>query len=186
MINNDIEKILITESQILEKSKFLGKKITRDYEGKDLVLLGLLKGCIPFISDLSKHIKLPVEVAYMVVSSYHGEVTSSLEVQIKYDLEIPVKNRHVLIVEDIVDTGNTINTVIEILKFRGAKSVNVVTLLDKPTGRSKPFTPKYIGFEIPHSFVVGYGLDYKQKYRNLPYVGVLKKNIYTKTNKESD
>lgn len=186
MFSDVIEKVLINEDEILSASIRLGNQITKDYLNKDLLLLGLLKGCIPFISDLSKHIKLPVEIAYMVVSSYHGGTTPTLEVQVKYDLEISVKNRDILIVEDIVDTGNTINTVINMLLSRGAKSVNVVTLLDKPTGRKRPFVPKYTGFEIPDAFVVGYGLDYEERYRNIPYIGILKPEIYKKSNKERD
>lgn len=178
MLNNDVEKILVTEDAIYEKCKELGNKITNDYQDKDLLLIGLLKGCNPFMADLARNINLPLEVAYMVVSSYHGGTESTLEVQIKYDLEIPIRGRNVLIVEDIVDTGNTITTVIDILKHRGANSVEVVTLLDKPEGRQKAFTPKYIGFTIPKEFVIGYGLDYQEKYRNLPYVGVLKPEIY--------
>ena len=179
MINNDVLKILVTKEEIAEKCKELGQIITNDYQDKDLLLIGLLKGCNPFITDLAREINLLLEMNYMVVSSYHGGTTSTEEVQIKYDLEIPIKGRDILIVEDIVDSGNTITTVAALLKHRGANSVEVVTLLDKPEGRTKEFTPKYIGFTIPKEFVIGYGLDYKEKYRNLSYVGVLKPEIYT-------
>lgn len=180
MINNDVLKVLVSEDEIVKKCQELGEIITKDYQNKDLLLLGLLKGCNPFMADLAKYINLPIELAYMVVSSYHGGTSSTLEIQIKYDLEIPIKGRNILIVEDIVDTGNTITTVSELLKHRGANSVEVVTLLDKPAGRLKVFNPKYIGFTIPKEFVVGYGLDYQEKYRNLRYVGILKPEIYTK------
>lgn len=173
-----IEEILISEQQIIERCKSLGKQITNDYQNKDLVLLGLLKGCNPFLSDLAKYIELPLEIQYMVVSSYHGTTSSSGEIQIKYDLEIPIANRDILIVEDIVDTGLTLKSVIDLLKNRGAKSIKVVTLLNKTSNNS--LKPEYVGFEIPNKFVLGYGLDFKQKYRNLPYVGVLKKQYYDK------
>lgn len=179
MINDDVLKVLVSKEAIKDKCSELGKIITDDYQNKDLLLIGLLKGCNPFMSDLAKEINLLLEMNYMVVSSYHGGKISSGEIQIKYDLEIPIKGRDILLVEDIVDTGNTITTVIDILKARGARSIEVVTLLDKPTGREKVIEPKYIGFTVPQEFVVGYGLDYKEKYRNLPYVGVLKPEIYT-------
>lgn len=180
MLNKDVLKILVSEDEIILKCKELGTIITKDYKDKDLLLLGLLKGCNPFMADLAKNIDLPIELAYMVVSSYQGGIESTLDVQIKYDLEIPVRGRNILIVEDIVDTGSTITTVVELLKHRGANSVEVATLLDKPAGRLKRFIPKYIGFTIPKEFVIGYGLDYQERYRNLRYVGVLKPEIYTK------
>lgn len=177
MLSNVMEEILLTEEQIQGACKKLGETITNDYNGKDLVLLGLLKGCVPFLSDLSKHIDLPVEIQYMVVSSYHGG-TSSGELKIKYDLEKSILNRDILIVEDIVDSGQTITTVTELLKSRGAKSVEVVSLLNKPSNNT--LSPKYVGFEIPNKFVIGYGLDFDEKYRNIPYIGVLKKEYYEK------
>ena len=180
MLRKNIERVLVSEKQIEDVCIKLGQEITNDYKDKDLVLLGLLKGCMPFMSDLSKHIRLPVEMAYMAVSSYHGTTSSSGEIQINYDLDFSIKNKHVLIVEDIVDTANTITTVINMLENRGATSVDVVTLLDKPEGRIKEFVPKYVGFTIPKEFVVGYGLDYEQRYRNIPYVGILKPKVYTK------
>lgn len=183
MPNKDVLRTLVSEEDIIKKCNELGLQIEKDYKDKDLLLLGLLKGCNPFMADLARNIDLPIELAYMVVSSYHGGTESTLDVQIKYDLEIPIRGRDILIVEDIVDTGNTITTVVELLKHRGANSVEVVTLLDKPAGRLKRFTPKYIGFTIPKEFVIGYGLDYQERYRNLRYVGILKPEIYTK---ESD
>ena len=178
MIHEVVEKVLVSEEEIMNACRDLGERITKDYTDKDPLIVGLLKGCVPFMSDLSKFINLPIQQAYMVASSYHGTTTRHNEVQIKYDLEVPVSGRHVLIVEDIVDSGRTIKTVIELLKARGAASVEVATLLDKPEGRVEEFVPKYIGVTIPNEFVIGYGLDWDERYRNLRYVGVLKKELY--------
>lgn len=175
MIKDLLEEVLFTEEQINEVNKKLGEKITIDYKDKDLVLIGLLKGCMPFLSDLAKYIKLPLEIQYMIVSSYHGGTTSS-ELHIKYDLEIPIANRDILIVEDIVDTGQTIKTITKMLKDRGANSIEIVSLLNKTANND--LTPKYVGFNIPNKFVIGYGLDFDEKYRNVPYIGVLKKEFY--------
>src|SRR5690554_196046 len=177
MKNDILEEILISETEINNACKTLGKTITNDYKDKDLVLIGLLKGCIPFLSDLAKYIELPAEIQYMVVSSYHGGTTSN-ELHIKYDLEIPISNRDILIVEDIVDSGQTIKTITKMLKERGANSIEVVSLLNKTVNND--LNPKYVGFNIPNKFVVGYGLDFQEKYRNLPYIGVLKKEFYDK------
>lgn len=174
-MNDIIERVLISEEEIFARLKVLGQEITNDYKGKDLVLVGLLKGCIPFISDLAKHIDLPLEQQYMVASSYHGSTTSS-EIQIKYDLENPIAGRDILIVEDIIDTGQTITTIMDLLKSRGARSIEVVTLLDKIANNN--LKAKYIGFEVPNEFVVGYGLDFQQKYRNIPFIGILRKELY--------
>lgn len=170
-----MESILISEEEILKACKRLGTQITSDYKDKDVVLVGLLKGCIPFLSDLSKHIDLVVETQYMVVSSYRGTTTSN-ELQIKYDLENPIQGKDIIIVEDIVDSGKTIETIINMFKNRKARSIEVVTLLNKTANNN--LKPKYVGFNIPNKFVVGYGLDFKEKYRNIPYVGVLKKEYY--------
>lgn len=176
-MNNIIERVLLSEEEIQNACKKMGNDITNDYQDTDLVAIGLLKGCIPFLSDLVKHIELPIEIQYMIVSSYRGSTTSS-ELQIKYDLEIPIKDRDVIIIEDIVDSGQTIETVIDILYQRGARTVEVVTLLNKTENNF--LSPKYVGFNIPNEFVVGYGLDFKEKYRNLPYIGILKKEHYDK------
>ncbi|XMB86254.1 hypoxanthine phosphoribosyltransferase [Mycoplasmatota bacterium WC44] len=177
-MKDHIEEILLDQDEIRDICKKLGDKISVDYKDKFPLMIGLLKGCVPFIGDLGKYITIPVEMDYMDVSSYHGGTESSLEVKIIKDLNQPVRGRHVLIAEDIVDTGNTLNKVIQLLKYRGAISVEVVTLLNKEEGRLVQMVPKYIGYEIPKKFVVGYGLDYDEKYRNLPYVGVLKPEIY--------
>lgn len=179
-MHKDIEEIILTEKQIMEICEDLGKQITKDYKDSNLLVVGLLKGCNPFMADLLKRIDLPLHVDYMDVSSYHGGTFSAGELHIVKDLETSVKGRDVLIAEDIVDSGVTINTVVEMLLYREAKSVEVVTLLDKPEGRTKVYTPKYVGKTIPKLFVLGYGLDYQEYYRNLPYVGVLKKSVYSK------
>lgn len=178
--NDQVVEILLNETEIADICRSLGKQISTDYANKPLILVGLLKGCIPFMSDLMRHINLPLEVYYMVVSSYHGGIRSSGDLTIKYDLERSVKDQNILLIEDVVDTGLTITAVIEMFKYRGATSVEVVTLLDKPGGRLVEYTPRYIGKKIPKKFVIGYGLDYQEKYRNLPYVGVLDPKVYEK------
>jgi len=177
-MHNDIQAILVSEAEIREICKTMGKQITEDYRDKSPLLIGLLKGCVPFMADLSRSIDLKFELAYMSVSSYHGGIASSGDVKIKMDLDISVKDRDVLIVEDIVDTANTIVTILELLKHRGAKTVKIATLLDKPAGRVREYQPDYVGRVIPKAFVVGYGLDYDEFYRNLPYVGILKPEVY--------
>ena len=180
MLEKDILKVLVSEEQIDEVCKRLGKQITQDYADKKPVIVGLLKGCMPFMASLIKEIDLYCEIELMGVSSYHGGITSSADVKITKDLEVSVSGRHILIAEDIVDTGKTLDVISKLLLHRGAASVEVVTLLDKPAGRIVPFTPKYIGVTIPKEFVVGFGLDYDEYYRNLPYVGVLKSEVYKK------
>ncbi|MCF7924304.1 MAG: hypoxanthine phosphoribosyltransferase [Candidatus Izimaplasma sp.] len=180
MLENDIERILVSETEIIKIAKRLGKQITKDYQGKKPVLIGLLKGCLPFLAELIKHIDLYCEIELMGVQSYHGGTESTGNVKITKDLDVSVEGRDVIMVEDIVDTGRTITGVLDLLKYRGATSVEVVTLLDKPEGRVKVLTPKYIGTTIPKEFVVGYGLDYQEFYRNLPYVGILKQQVYKK------
>lgn len=179
-MQNDIQEVLVSEKDILDICKRLGAQISKDYLGKKPIFVGLLKGCVPFMSDLAKYITIPLEMAYMSVSSYHGGITSSGDVNIKLDLDMSIKDRDVIIVEDIVDTGLTLTAIMSLLKHRDARSVKVVTLLDKPEGRKVPFIPDYIGTVIPKAFVVGYGLDYEEFYRNLPFVGVLKPEVYSK------
>ncbi|MBI9010404.1 MAG: hypoxanthine phosphoribosyltransferase [Tenericutes bacterium] len=180
MLEKDIKKVLVSEEEIKIISARLGKQITEDYKGKKPLVIGLLKGCMPFMTELMKHIDLYMEIELMGVQSYHGGTASTGDVKITRDLDIPVKGRDVLIAEDIVDTAKTISVISKLLKYRGAKSVEVVTLLDKPAGRVVEFNPKYVGTIIPKEFVVGFGLDYDEMYRNLPYVGVLKEEVYKK------
>lgn len=181
-MRNDISKILITEEQIIEKVAEVGKKITADYKAmnNDIFVVALLKGSIPFIGDITKRLDVPLQIEYMDVSSYHGGTGSSYEVKILKDLDTPVHGRDILIVEDIIDTGNTLKKVVDLFYSRGASSVKIVTMLDKPTGRQVDIQADYVCFEIPHEFVVGYGLDYQEYYRNLPYVGILDPKVYTK------
>ena len=179
-MHNDIKEILLTSEQIESKAKELAEQLNKDYAEKNPILLGLLKGSIPFMGDLMKNMDIPAQMEFMDVSSYHGGVASSGQVKIMKDMDTSVENRHVIIVEDIVDTGFTLLKVIDLLKHRGAASVEVVSMLDKPEGRVVEMEAKYVGFVIPKAFVVGYGLDYDEYYRNLPYVGILKEEIYTK------
>lgn len=178
-MHQDIKKILFTKKQIQDKCKELATQISFDYVGKNLLVVGLLKGCVPFIGDLSKHITVPMRVDYMDVSSYHGHESTG-NVRVLKDLDLSVTGCDVLIAEDIVDTGQTLRKVIDMLLFKGANSVKVVTLLDKPTGRLIDMKADYVGFIVPKEFVVGYGLDYDEYYRNLPFVGVLKEEVYSK------
>ncbi len=177
-MKNDILKVLVSEEEIKAMCKRLGEEISRDYEGKTPLVVGLLKGCVPFMAELTKYITIKIEMDFMVASSYHGTINTIGDVKIKKDLDSSVSGRDVIIVEDIVDTGNTLSTICELLKIRGAKSIEVATLLDKPEGRVIDFNPKYVGTLVPKEFVVGFGLDYNEYYRNLPYIGVLKPEIY--------
>lgn len=180
MLEKDIERILVSKEEINKISKRLGAQITKDYKDKEPLVVGLLNGCVPFLGHLLGEIDLYLDVAFMDVSSYHGGTESTGEVKILMDLQIPVDGRDIIIAEDIVDSGRTLKQVVDLLNFRGAKSVKVVTLLDKPAGRVVEFLPEYIGVTIPKEFVVGFGLDYEDKYRNLPYVGILKPEVYSK------
>jgi hypoxanthine phosphoribosyltransferase len=177
-MHKDILEILITENQIQEKVAELGKQIAQDYTGKNLLLLGTLKGAVPFIADLARSIDLPLEIDYMAVSSYGNSTQSSGVVRILKDLEGPIDQKDVLIVEDIVDSGMTLHYLMDVLRQRRPKSLQVCALLDKGRERVKVVHLDYVGFHIPDRFVVGYGLDYAQRYRNLPYIGVLKPFVY--------
>ena len=177
---NDIKKILITKDALAARIAALGKQITRDYQGKEVVLVGILKGAMPFLCDLMRHIDLPLVIDTMVLSSYGDCTTSSGKVCIKKDLDKDIKDKHVIVVEDIIDTGKTLKSLKELFEERNAASVKIATLLDKPEGRLVEIEADYTCFTIPNEFVVGYGLDYDENYRNLPYVGVLKEEVYSK------
>jgi len=177
-MHEDITEILITEEEILAKVVELGEQISRDYEGKNLLLLGTLKGAVPFIADLARAIALPLEIDYMAISSYGNTTQSSGVVRILKDLEGPIDQKHVLIVEDIVDSGLTLHYQMDVLRQRHPMSLRVCALLDKRRERIRVVKLDYRGFQIPNRFVVGYGLDYAQRYRNLPYIGILKPSIY--------
>lgn len=176
---NDIEEVIVTEEQIQRRARELGMKITSDYEGKQPLLVGLLRGSVPFMADLIKAIDLDIQFDTMDVSSYEG--TESVgDIRIVKDLDTSVRDLDIILVEDIVDTGKTLKTVKETLLHRGAKSVKICTLLNKTARRTVDIQADYIGFEVPDKFVVGYGMDFDQKYRCLPYIGVLKPACYEK------
>lgn len=177
-MHQDIEEVLVTQEQLRRKVQELGRQITRDYRGRSLLLLCVLKGALMFLADLARAIDLPLEMDFMVVSSYGSETQSSGVVRILKDLEEPIVGKDVLIVEDIVDSGLTLHYLLDVLRTRNPGSLRVCTLIDKIKERAKIVTPDYIGFRVADRFVVGYGLDYAQYYRNLPYIGVLKPEIY--------
>ncbi len=177
-MNQDIKEILISQQQLEEKVAQLGAQISRDFADKNLLLVSVLKGSVVFMADLMRQITIPVRIDFMAVSSYGSGVKTSGVVRILKDLEIPLEGYDVLVVEDILDSGMTLSYLRGILKERGPKSISIATLLDKPDRRQVDIAPDYVGFVIPDEFVVGYGLDYKEQYRNLPYVGVLKPSIY--------
>lgn len=175
-MHKDIKEILFSHEDISLRCKELGKAICNDYQGKDLVLVGLLKGSVPFLAELSKYLDMDVTFDYMDISSYEGAHSGS--VVIKKDLDQEIVGKDILIVEDILDTGKTLTTVRAMLLEEGANTVEIATMLDKKEGRILPIEAKYVGYVIPNAFVVGFGLDYDEKYRNLPYVGILKEEVY--------
>lgn len=179
-MHNDISHILYTKEQIQEKVKELGEQLARDYAGRNPLVICVLKGAFVFISDLVRHMDIPLELDFMAISSYGASTKSSGVVKIVKDLDVSVEGRDVLIVEDIIDSGLTLSYLIDVLERRNALSVAVVTLFDKPARRTVDLKPDYTGFTLPDAFVVGYGLDYAERYRNLPYLGILKEEIYTK------
>ena len=178
MLNKDIKEVLVTEEQLKEVNERLGAKITEDLKDKNLLVVGILKGSIYFMTDLTRYIDLPLKLDFLAVSSYGGGTSSSGAVKILKDIDINLEGYDILLVEDILDSGRTLHYVCEMLKTRKPKSVSIVTLLDKPERRVVDLTPDYVGCQVPDEFVVGYGLDYDQKYRNLPYIGSLKREIY--------
>ena len=177
-LRNDIEEVLISEEEIQAKVKELGEQLATDYKDKFPLAIGVLKGAMPFMADLLKRVDAHLEMDFMDVSSYGTAQVSSGEVKIIKDLNTSVEGRDILIVEDIIDSGLTLSYLVELFRYRKAKSIKIVTLLDKPTGRKADIQADYVGFIVPDAFVVGYGLDYIEKYRNLPYVGVLKPEVY--------
>lgn len=180
MLEQDIEEVLYSEDEIATKINELGKQLTKDYKGKNPLLIGVLKGSVPFMAELIKHIDTHVELDFMVVSSYGNQATSSGEVKILKDVDTNIENRDVIFVEDIIDTGRTLLYLRDMFKYRKAKSVKIVTLFDKPDGRVVDIEADYVCYNVPNKFIVGFGLDYAEHYRNLPYVGVLKEEIYSK------
>lgn len=178
-MRNDILEVLITQEEIANKCSEIGKQLTEEYKDTFPLLIGVLKGATPFMADLSRYIDTHVEMDFMDVSSYGGGTRSSGEVKILKDLDAKVEGRDLLIVEDIIDSGLTLSYLVDLFRYRKANSVKIVTLLDKPAGRSAKIKADIVGFEVPNEFVVGYGLDYNEKYRNLPYIGILKPEVYS-------
>lgn len=178
MLDKDIEKVLVSEEEIRKRCEELGAVLTKEYEGKNPLVVGVLKGAVPFMADLIRAIEAHLEIDFMDVSSYGNATISSGEVKIVKDLDTNVEGRDLLIVEDIIDSGRTLAYLVDLFKYRKASSVKIVTLLDKPEGRVVDIDVDYVGFKVPNEFVVGYGLDYAEEYRNLPYVGVLKSHVY--------
>jgi hypoxanthine phosphoribosyltransferase len=183
-MHDDIDEVLITSEALRTRTAELARKIAEDYAGRSVLLVGILKGAVMFMVDLARALDIPVEMDFMAISSYGNSTESSGVVRIMKDLEESIEGKHVLIVEDIIDSGLTLQYLLESLLRRNPASLRVCTLLDKEKHRAKVLDPDYVGFRIPDRFVVGYGLDYAQHYRNLPYIGVLKSAIYTQP--ESD
>ena len=166
---------LISKEEISEKVKELALRIDNDYKGEEILLIGLLRGSVIFLSDLVRELETEATIDFMVVSRYGNELESSRDVKIKKDLEEDISGRNVIIVEDIIDTGHTLKKILEMLKIRNPKSIKICTLLDKPERREVKIEVDYTGFKIPDEFVVGYGIDFAQKHRDLPYIGIVKK-----------
>ncbi|MCI9155463.1 MAG: hypoxanthine phosphoribosyltransferase [Lawsonibacter sp.] len=178
MLENDIQEILFTEEQLKNRVAEIARQIEADYSGQEIMFVGILRGSFVFLADLCREVKLPCTLDFMSVSSYGGGTTSSGQIQIIKDLSEDITGRNVIVVEDILDSGNTLSYLLNILEHRHPASVRLCALLDKPDRRTKPVELHYCGFSIPDAFVVGYGLDYAEKYRSLPYIGILKPEIY--------
>ena len=176
-MERDVEKVLINEEEIKEICKRLGEEISRDYTGKKLLLVSVLKGAVVFMADIMRNITCDCEIDFMAVSSYSGSKTTGV-VKFKKDMDVDPDGRDILIVEDILDSGVTLSYLKQVLLQRNAKSVKVCTFLDKPANRRADIEADYVGKVVPDEFIIGYGLDYNEKYRNLPYVGILKREVY--------
>ena len=180
-MERDVKKVLISNEEIVKRTIEMANQISKDYAGKTPILVGLLKGSVTFMAELLKQISIFCQTEYMVVSSYQG-TKSTGEIKIVKDIDVSIQGKDIIIVEDIVDTGITLNTIVKLLRHRGANSVEIACLLNKEARRVVPVEAKYIGFDIPDEFVIGFGLDYNELYRNLPYVGVLKEEVYQRRN----
>ncbi len=178
MLEKDIQEILFSEAQLKSRVEEIARQIETDYAGKEIMLISVLRGSFIFMADLCRAIHLPCTLDFMAVSSYGKSASSSGQIQILKDLSEDITGRHVVVVEDILDSGNTLSYLLKILEHRHPASIRLCTLLDKPDRRTKPVELHYAGFTIPDAFVVGYGLDYAEKYRNLPYIGILKPEVY--------
>ena len=179
-MHQDVEQILYTEEDLRRRIRELGAQIAADYAGRTPMLVSVLRGSYIFMADLTRAIDLDLTVDFMAVSSYGAGTVSSGQVEIKKDLSDSIEDRDLIIVEDILDSGNTLYYLMDVLRARKPASIRICTLMDKPERRVKPITADYVGFTIPDAFIVGYGLDYAEKYRNLPYVGILKPSVYGK------
>ena len=179
-MNDDILRVLYSEEELEAKCAELGAQISKDYEGKNLLLVSVLKGAVVFMTDLMRHITVPCSIDFLVVSSYGSGVKTSGVVKIVKDLDADLAGKDLLIVEDILDTGMTLHYLKQLLQDRNPNSIRIATLLDKPERRRAAVRADYVGYQVPDEFVVGYGLDYDEKYRNLPYVGILKPEVYNK------
>lgn len=177
-VQSDIEKVIVNEEQLQSRLKEIARQIENDYKDQDLLLIGVLKGAVMVMADLTRHINRHVEIDWMAVSSYGSGTKSSGVVRILKDLDRDITGRNVLIIEDIVDTGLTLDWLSQNLKSRGAGSVEIMTVLRKPDAAIVKVDVRYVGFDIPKDFVIGYGLDFNEKYRNLPFIGVLAKHMY--------
>lgn len=180
MIHPDVDQVLYSEEELRQRVKELGRQITADYAGRRPMLVSVLRGSYIFMADLTRAIDLDLTVDFMVVSSYGAGTVSSGQVEIKKDLSDSIEGRDLIIVEDILDSGNTLYYLMDVLRARRPASIRLCALMDKPERRTKPITADYVGFTIPDAFIVGYGLDFDENYRNLPYVGVLKHSVYEK------
>ena len=180
MLEQDIERVLFTEQELKDRVAEIAAQIDRDYAGKEPMLISVLRGSFIFMADLVRSITLPCTVDFMAVSSYGAGTTSSGQVKITKDLSESIEGRDIIVVEDILDSGNTLSYLFQLLQARHPASIRLCTLLDKPSRRTKPVTADYTGFTVEDLFVVGYGLDYAEKYRNLPYIGILKPSVYEK------
>jgi len=178
MLEKDIESVLFSEEQLKQRVREIAAEIEKDYAGKEIMLISVLRGSFVFMADLCRAIDLPCTIDFMSVSSYGKGTTSSGQVQITKDLSEDISGRDVIVIEDILDSGNTLSYLLKLLENRHPASIRLCTLLDKPDRRTKPVQVHYSGFTIPDAFVVGYGLDYAEKYRNLPYIGILKPEVY--------
>lgn len=175
----DIEKVLVSEEEIQKRIQEVGAQLTEEYRGKMPIVVGVLKGVVPFYAAMTSAIKIPLQEDFMSITSYEGGTASTGKLTFHKDIDHDIAGRHVLILEDILDSGATLRNIVDLLKERNPASIKICTLLDKPTGRKVEIDPDYSCFTIPDGFVVGYGLDYDDYYRNLPFVGILKKEVYT-------
>lgn len=178
MLEKDIQEVLFSEEQLDRRVREIAAQIEKDYEGKEIMLIGVLRGSFVFMADLCRRIDLPCTLDFMSVSSYGKGTSSSGQVQITKDLSSDISDQHIIVIEDILDSGNTLSYLLKLLEQRNPASIRLCTLLDKPERRVKEVKVDYSGFTIPDAFVVGYGLDYAEQYRNLPYIGILKPEVY--------